>query len=142
MLIRTATVDDFAAIATLHERDNGHPTDPNALRASLRDYPAAVAEHNDTLVGFVFCGRFAPDILEVRNLLVATQHRSTGLGARLLQHIETRASTGWNAVILSNSDAYQTPGKRPATAFYLRNGYTNVWSTPTTRVFRKTLTDG
>lgn len=58
----------------------------------------------------------------------------------LLQAFETTASEKYNAIILVNSSLYPSlEEKKPATDFYLKNGYTEILSTSNSHLYAKPL---
>jgi GNAT superfamily N-acetyltransferase len=91
-------------------------------------------------VAFAFTTSFAPDILELANILVGSNWRNRDIGSQLLEMIEKLAQEHFLAIILVNSMLYPTVGKkRPATEFYIRAGYEGVMHTSKSVVFGKSL---
>ncbi|TQL59244.1 acetyltransferase (GNAT) family protein [Oryzihumus leptocrescens] len=117
--------------------------EPHADRvaAQLATFPSAVAEDGGSLVGFCYTVNFAPDVLELANIVVAENRRNEGLGGILLQHVESQAAQTFAGIILVNSDLYPQGKtvKRPATDFYHKHGYRILTATAGTRIFFKDL---
>jgi ribosomal protein S18 acetylase RimI-like enzyme len=110
---------------------------PAYIHNSLSDYPSALAFAGEDLVGFAYCGFMAPDLIEIANIALHPDYRSSGLGSRLLDFLEKEASKTYSAIMLTNSDLYS--GKRNASNFYLRNGYRLLAGTGETNLFWKDL---
>jgi GNAT superfamily N-acetyltransferase len=125
--LRAGEPSDAAAIADLIRRENRRPADEAAIAASLASAPGLVALDGDELVAFFYGRPFAPDIVEMQNMLVAARHRGRGLGRRIVvrtEHDLRRA--GYRAAIGANSVLH--PGTTPercmtARAFWLRMGW-------------------
>lgn len=142
LTLRTAETDDIASIVSLYRqfRPNWKPVAD--LNERIIAYPAVVAHKNSELVGFAYCYDFAPDILELANIYVAENTRSNSIGTRLLQTVENAIENSqYVGLILSNSDGHRTEQpKRSASTFYLSNGYSEIASTDSTRIFYKNFT--
>jgi GNAT superfamily N-acetyltransferase len=104
-------------------------------------FPSAIAQATGCgLIAFAFTTTFAPDILELANILVDSNWRNHDIGSQLLQVVEELAKERFNAIILVNSMLYSTVGKkRPATEFYRRAGYESILQTSDSLVFSKSL---
>lgn len=139
--IRYAIVGDAEEIAKLYWRAMLSIERLGLIRLAIHQYPAYVAELSDQLVGFAYSRPFAPDILEIDNLFVDENYRGEQIGTRLLLSVEAEASKQYASIILVNSELYDNAvvDKKPATKFYLRNGYSLIASTGPTRVFTKSL---
>jgi len=138
--LRRGEVDDAAGISALHVRETMRSCDPKWVAGHLRDYPSVVAHDGGRLVGFAYASQFAPDILEILNILVASDYRGKGIGSRLIRAIEESTAGCFGAILLVNSMLYTgPPDKRPATAFYRRLGYNCVLSTDSSNLFAKVL---
>jgi len=139
--VRTAQASDLNAI--LHMFRDELKREPRVARtaARIKDLPSAVAEDNGSLVGFCYTADFAPDVLELANIVVSSDWRNSGVGGRLLAHVEAQASSTFTAIILVNSDLYPDgkSEKRPATNFYLSHDYRMIAATQGTRIFFKDL---
>ena len=121
-----------------HEASTEHLT---KVEAALTNMPSAVAVINEKIVGFAYCQKFAPDILEIDNLFVNELHRNRHIGSLLLKRIELAASEYFSGLILVNSDLYQNPvvNKQNPANFYLRHGFQLVMDTSASRVFLKAI---
>ena len=124
---------DAPAIADLIRRENHRPADIVAIAQSLASAPSVVALDRGELVGFFYGRPFAPDIVEMQNMLVAASHRRLGLGRRIVEHAETALrEAGFRAAVGANSVLH--PGTTPercmaARAFWLRMGWRIVLAT-------------
>lgn len=136
-LLRAATNGDSDWIVNLARSELGR--EPEAVGEYLAMFPSCAAIKGSEGVGFAFCGPFAPDILEIRNMLVRADLRHSGLGAAILDLIEQSLPTGINTAIVVNSDLYPGTAKRSATSFYRRHGYALIHDTGSTRVLAKRL---
>jgi len=139
--VRTACDGDLPAIFALFRDELGREPTPALTTVWVRDFPSAVAEDDEALVGFAYAKRFAPDVLELANIVVSADRRGAGLGQLLLAHVEATAVADYGGIILTNSDLYADgkTAKRPATAFYLRAGFELLAATAATRMFYKAL---
>ena len=136
--LRPAAVGDADAIATFVREQMARPQRAADLVPYLEDYPSCVAHRGGELVGFAYCGSFAPDILELRNLVVRRGARRQGVGSALLAMIEEVAWAHAAAIVLVNSDLYAGHDFNvDARRFYEANGYTLVFRTDASRVFAK-----
>lgn len=139
--IREATDRDTEAVCQLFEVQLRRRPNESLIEAALLDAPSALAFDEGRLVGFLYCGYMAPDVMEVMNILVADTARQSGIGTMMLRYIEQKMPPEISALMLANSTLYPEiqGGKLPATAFYLRNGYSIVAETEFTRIFWKKL---
>jgi GNAT superfamily N-acetyltransferase len=132
-LLRAGTPTDAPAIADLIRRENRRPADEAAIAASLASAPSVVAVDGDELVAFFYGRPFAPDIVEMQNMLIAARFRGHGLGRTMVARLEDelraagyRAAVGANSVLHRNS----TPERcMAARAFWLRMGWHIVLAT-------------
>lgn len=132
-MIRATVPQDTPALLSLTEGTGVFsPIDLQALREVLDDYPAearnyghrcVTAEENGRVVGFSY---FAPIELTDRSwclwwIVVAKAVQATGLGGRLLRHVEdaVRAEKG-RLMFLETSSL---PSYDRTRRFYLKNGY-------------------
>jgi GNAT superfamily N-acetyltransferase len=92
-----------------------------------------VALDGGELVAFFYGRPFAPDIVEMQNMLVAASHRRLGLGRRIVEHAETALrEAGFRAAVGANSVLHRgtTPERcMAARAFWLRMGWRIVLAT-------------
>jgi GNAT superfamily N-acetyltransferase len=138
--IAQANPSDGERIIQLYRRGSGRELDLKRLMGYIESLPSAVAYAESSIVGFAFCTPFAPDIVELGNIFVDENWRSQGLGGKLLQLIESQAGGRFHSIVASNSMHYKgVAGKRPATNFYARNGYEQIWTTGMTRIFAKVV---
>jgi GNAT superfamily N-acetyltransferase len=132
-LLRAGTPADAAAIAGLIRRENRRPADEDAIAASLASAPSVVAVDGDELVAFFYGRPFAPDIVEMQNMLIAARFRRQGLGRRMVALLEDglraagyRAAIGANSVLHRNTSPERCMAAR---AFWLRMGWHIVLAT-------------
>ena len=131
--LRCGRVEDAGAIVDLIRRENHRPADEEAIAASLGSAPSIVAEEDGRLVAFFYGRPFAPEIVEMQNMLVADGHRRRGLGRRMVARVEEDLrAAGFRAAIGANSVLH--PGTTPercmrARAFWVRRGWHIVLST-------------
>jgi GNAT superfamily N-acetyltransferase len=127
VVLRPGTPDDAIAIAALIRRENHRPAVIEAIRASLASAPSIVATDRDELVAFFYGRPFAPDIVEMQNMLIASSHRRRGLGRTMVARIEEDLrEAGYRAAIGANSVLHQgsTPERcMAARAFWVRMGW-------------------
>ena len=127
VVLRPGRPDDAAAIVDLIHRENHRPADLAAIRASLASVPSIVAHEGGDLVAFFYGRPFAPDIVEMQNMLIAGSHRGRGLGRTIVARIEADLrDAGYRAAIGANSILH--PGTTPercmtARAFWVRMGW-------------------
>lgn len=127
IVLRSGGPEDAPAIAALIRRENHRSADPDAIRMSLATAPSVVALEGDDLVAFFYGRPFAPDIVEMQNMLIARRHRRRGLGATMVARIEDDLRhAGYRLAIGANSILH--PGASPqrcmtARAFWLRMGW-------------------
>lgn len=140
-IIRNGNKDDAAIIVSLYWRHEISLGRIEEVRAAIMSLPSKVAEIEGTIVGFVYCRAFAPDILEIDNLFVDVAYRNKKVGAILIHHLEQEAIKKYSGLILINSDLYGFPviDKRDPRNFYIRQGYELVFSTSGSRIFMKRL---
>lgn len=138
--VRLGSLKDAGFIIARYEDILGRRPNAEYIRQALANYPSSVAYHQDVLVGFAYCGFMAPDVLELANISLHKDYRSSGVGTELLKILETEVSKEYKALLLTNSALYgETSGKRAATNFYLRNGYQLIAGTNSTNLFWKNL---
>lgn len=104
----------------------------------IASYPAVVSEIGANIIGFAYCGSFAPDVLELMNIFVSKTHRNRGIGTVLLRKLEEQIFHQYSGIVLVNSALYSAlEGKYMATSFYVKNGYRLLMSTGNTDIFGK-----
>lgn len=141
-LIRKGEYSDISDIAELFREQLFREPNDSLIIDALRSYPSVVAYHENKLVGFAYCGYMAPDLLELMNITVHSDHRSAGIGTRILDELHTQVAKKYAALMLTNSTLYSADGsKKAATNFYIRNGYQLVASTGSTNMFWRLLAE-
>lgn len=141
-LIRNGEYRDIADIAHLFKEQLFREPNDSLIVDALRAYPSVVSYYEDKLVGFAYCGYMAPDLLELMNITVHSDHRAAGVGSFMLSHLHSEVSKEYAAIMVTNSILYPAnSNKRAATNFYLRNGYQLVASTGSTNMFWKLLSE-
>ncbi len=132
-LIRRGEPGDASAIAELIRRENHRPADETAIATSLAGAPSIVALEGGEMVAFFYGRPFAPDIVEMQNMLIADSHRRRGLGRTMVARIEQDLrEAGYRAAIGANSILH--PGATPercmaARAFWVRMGWRIILAT-------------
>lgn len=131
--LRPGRPADAPAIADLIRRENHRSAEIVAIAQSLASAPSVVALDRGELVAFFYGRPFAPDIVEMQNMLVAASHRRRGLGRRIVEHAETALrEAGYRAAVGANSVLHRgaTPERcMEARAFWLRMGWRIVLAT-------------
>lgn len=134
--MRPACPADLLAIEQLYFPYSGRHINVPRITEALENYPSVVAYRDDVLLGFSYCFRFAPDIVELANIFVRNDTRSSGLGTEMLQFVLSRIIDPFRAIIAVNSDLYSTSEeKRRPDSFYLKNGFRIMASTGPSKVF-------
>lgn len=112
-----------------------------SLTERLDAYPALKVVKNGQMIGFAYCYRFAPDIMELSQIYIDQKFRSKNIGTNLIDEIEKQISVaGYAGIIAVNSDTYEGKvDKKKPNNFYLNNDYTLITQTDKTRVFYKAL---
>ena len=142
MIFRAACENDIPLIISLFRHELLREPNVSNLLDCILEYPSAVAfsEDGSQLLGFLYCGEFAPDVLEILNILVDSSMQSQGIGSLLLRQMETTLDSGtFNGIILCNSSLFP-PMRSPfkdGTSFYEKNGFILAASTTDTRIFYK-----
>lgn len=143
LILRPGRPDDAEAIAALIERDNRRPADRAEIRRLLAAHPSVVAHEGGELVGFIYSRPFSPDILELRNMAVATGRRRRGVGRRIAETIEAEVRRrGYHAVIGANCWLHQGASRdraAAARAFWLNMGWHIIFATQGSVVLAKWL---
>jgi ribosomal-protein-alanine N-acetyltransferase len=92
LIIRTATLDDLAAIAAIQSAA------PEAAQWDPEDYfqyHCRAAESDGRIAGFLATRQTAPDEREILNLAVDPAHRRQGIARALLQDALAGAHCDW-----------------------------------------------
>ncbi|MBJ7455776.1 MAG: GNAT family N-acetyltransferase [Thermoleophilia bacterium] len=125
--MRPGVPGDAARIAELIVRENHRPADRDAIATSLATAPSIVAFDGEEMVAFFYGRPFAPDIVEMQNMLIAASHRRRGLGLAVVARIEEDLrQAGYRAAIGANSILHRgtTPERcMTARAFWVRMGW-------------------
>ena len=139
--IRRADIDDVLELTSLHDSYWSEPVD--LAQSFVSGDSVFVAEVDGAVVGYVATARFAPEVLEVITLLVASGYRSYGIGRHLLDAVEQEARRDdYEGVLVSNSDLHPTrEPKWSAERFYIRSGFDPIVRTTHTVVLFKSLSD-
>ncbi len=144
--MRPGVPDDAAAIAELIVRENRRPADRAAIASSLATAPSIVALDGGEMVAFFYGRPFAPDIVEMQNMLIAASHRRRGLGRALVARIEEDLRrAGYRAAIGANSILHRgtTPERcMAARAFWLRMDWRIILATGGSVVLMRWLGPG
>jgi GNAT superfamily N-acetyltransferase len=144
--MRPGVPGDAGRIADLIVRENRRPADRTAIAASLATAPSIVAFEDDEMVAFFYGRPFAPDIVEMQNMLIAASQRRRGLGRALVARIEDDLHTaGYRAAIGANSILHRgtTPERcMAARAFWLRMDWRIILATGGSVVLMRWLGPG
>lgn len=144
MKLKPIEAPEILNIVDLFFAETGRKLSSQRIQQQVRDYPSLCAIDDRGLVlGFIYSGRFAPDILELMNLYIRNSDRSQGWGSQLIKTFEANVLKDgqYRAIILVNSCLYESQTTdRPATDFYLKHGYSLCLNTGDSRVFSKTFT--
>ena len=137
---RPGQPEDAASIVSLFKEYRRKSLGVARVRRNLRDFPSVLACSDGALVGFCYCLRFAPDILEIANIYVSKNHRNDGIGELLISELEARTDESVSAFIAVNSLRNQSLEKKiKPTNFYNRNGFRILYENSETTVYLKEL---
>jgi len=136
---RKISLDDVEAVAELHESQNERPADRAYIRECISNFPSSACFSGQRMIGFAYTASFAPDILNLTNLLVDDDHRGRGVGTLLLADVEEQARAGWAGLILTNSELLHRPSRPSPLPFYAKHGYSILFQTEHTSVLIKRL---
>lgn len=141
IIVREGKGSDLPGIQLMFQEQLGREPNVPLITSALEEYPSVVAlDATGIIIGFAYCGYMSPDLVELMNIAVHADYRSTGLGTRLIMSLEGFLKDQYAAIMLTNSTLYKGDGKkRSASNFYLRNGYSLVASTAHTNLFWKEL---
>ena len=141
MIIKNLSVDDIGEMRSIYLSylDTGLPVE--RLKYLIEKFPAKGAFENNKVVGFCYTNDFAPDILSIANIFISEEHRSKGLGEKILNEIFSEAKKlKYVSAILSNSDLYDTKlEKKSPNSFYTKLGFHILFQTTNTIVYLKNI---
>ncbi len=139
--IRAGRPEDAPAISRFIVVENSRPADADEIARYLAAAPSVVAIAGDRLVGMIYARRFAPDIIEWRNSLVASDFRRAGIGSRLVAAMEAESvRAGYRAAIGVNCWLHRGATKERAAAaraFWLAMGWSIIFATDGSAVVSK-----
>lgn len=138
--LRAGEEEDAPLIKHLALTQLGRSPSLNLLSHLLDNYPSVLAFDEQYLCGFVFGMGMAPDIIELANLLVASDYQNQGLGTRLIKSFE-EACDVYQTIFVINSTLWTIPGeeKKSAVPLYTRLDYKELYSTSSTTILFKEL---
>lgn len=141
--IQVASHQDFLEINDLYQTFRYDPwvlskqvfTEAVDMKLCLK-----ATDHN-TIIGFSYAAKFAPDIYELQNLFVAKEFRKHGIGSKLLLQLEENAKEiSCKGVILETSELYKTiESKGLVKNFYKKLGYELIAQTDNTQIMFKNI---
>jgi ribosomal protein S18 acetylase RimI-like enzyme len=139
--IEAMTAHSARDCTVLYESLYGRSLRYRALAAHSPARPGYVARQGTVITGFVTGVEWAPDVVEIDNLLVDPQWQRRGWGSALLRTLVEGCLGRYRALVSTNSDLHDPgrSGKRDATSFYRRHGFDVVATTPQTRVLWRSL---
>lgn len=139
--LRPGRPEDAPQIIGLIARENHRPADPDRVRRRLQGLPSVVADGPDGVVAFIYARRFSPDMVELSNMVVASEARRHGLGGRMVDLIEPQLqAAGFRGAIFVNCRLHIGASDRrsaAARAFWIHRGYRIVFATHGSAVFAK-----
>lgn len=130
---------DVAAVAALFRARTGRALDVSLVRSWSAGSPSVVAREGGALIGFALGRSFAPDVVELANVLVAEPRRRRGVGRALVRELERRAvlAGGRGAIVVTSRRS--SPEGTHAAGFYERLGYRTMLDTGDTVVLGRCL---
>lgn len=141
--VRVLVAEDVEHILSIYARYTAKTIDLDRLQRSIGLLPGVVAERDGQIVGFAYCYRFAPDILELANIHVARERRDRHVGGLLLEAIVRSASEHANAIIAVNSLLNESAEeKRRPDSFYVSNGFSIIFQNAATSIYLRELRPG
>ena len=134
--LRRAVIADIPAIEELYYPYSHRHINVPRVSDALVNYPSVTAWNDQKLVGFLYCFRFSPDILELANIYIDQQTRHAGLGSKMITFLRSHLSEQIKAIIAVNSDLHPvTDLKRRPDSFYFKNGFRLLASTNNSVVY-------
>ena len=141
IVLRPGLPEDAPEIVELIARENHRPADPDRVRRRLAGLPSVVAVGPDGIIAFIYARRFSPDMVELSNMVVASQARRHGLGGRMVGLLEPRLqAAGFRGAIFVNCRLHigsSDQRSAAARAFWIHRGYQIVFATHGSAVFAK-----
>src|SRR5688500_14284830 len=101
--LRKIDPEDIAKLKEIYRNYSGRDIAARRVEEAISGYPSVAALRAGEMVGFCYCFRFAPDIVELANIFVARAYRQSGLGSIMLKHLLDQISHPTQAVIAVNS---------------------------------------
>ncbi|HHC7268977.1 TPA: GNAT family N-acetyltransferase [Vibrio parahaemolyticus] len=140
LIIRPAKINDAVEVCQIIKLETNKDFSVSKLEEILLSNPSSIAEIDGKIAGFCYTSKFAPDILEILNIIVRSEHRNIGIGEKLIKHVEDKSKSIYNSIILVNSMLYETvKPKKSAERFYCKLGYSAIHRTKNTIIFIKTI---
>lgn len=134
--LRTIRADDIEELNALYRSYSGRDIAATRVREAIADYPSVAATRSGEIVGFCYCFRFAPDIIELANIFVSKQYRSGRLGSAMLTHLLQEIGEPIRGVIAVNSSLNEIREQKASPdSFYLRNGFSIIASTENSTIY-------
>lgn len=141
VVVRPMTTEDVEACMTLYATYSPNKLNLARIREAVAQYPACVALSEERIIGFCYCYRFAPDILEIANIFVGSNHRNKRVGERLLDYIVKEARSDAKAALIA-VNSQLNPSHEPKaspTPFYIRNNFSVAYSNENTTIYIRSL---
>lgn len=136
VVLRSIGVDDFGALNDIYRPYSGRDIAAKRVAEALSLYPSVAATRGGRILGFCYCFRFAPDIIELANIFVARAHRQDGLGSKILRRLLDQICDPIQAIVAVNSALNETTEEKSSPDnFYLRNGFSIVAATEKSTVY-------
>ncbi len=140
IVMRQGRASDAEAIVSVFREYGKKTLKVTKIRSNLRNYPSVVACCGGNLVGFLYCLRFAPDILEIANIYISKEYRNRGVGNQLLEELMRDMPQDFRALIAVNSSLNKSvERKKRPTNFYLRSGFIVIFENSNTAVYLKEI---
>lgn len=126
--LRAGQVGDIASIVSLLIEHGASVVDDSAIVDSLRLHASVVAEHEGSLVGFVYCRPATSDVMELAGFMVHGEHRRRKVGTSMLSFLAERISCDYTALMamVDESKCEQNFPRENALIFFYRNQFKTV----------------
>lgn len=134
--LRAGQVGDIASIVNLLIEHGASEVDDSAIVDSLKLYASVVAEHEGSLVSFVYCRPATSDVMELAGFMVHGEHRGRKVGTSMLSFLEEQISSDYSAlmVMVDESKCEQDFPRENALIFFYRNQFKTVAASPGTDI--------